>query len=126
MSGIDWRRVYAGQAMSGLISVANWSGTMSNEAMRDIAEKSVKQAELLLEALQKPSKPPARLATGVSVDELGLTIRSQHCLSIGNIETIEELVTCNKAFLLSIPNLGKKSLREIIDALAARGLKLHD
>lgn len=61
---------------------------------------------------------------GTSVDELLLTIRAQNCLKAEGIKTIEELCTKTRNYLRKLPNLGKVTLLEIIDALAERKLKL--
>ena len=58
------------------------------------------------------------------VDELELTVRSANCLKAENIHYIGDLVTRMESDLLRTPNLGKKSLNEIKDVLASRGLSL--
>jgi DNA-directed RNA polymerase subunit alpha len=58
------------------------------------------------------------------VDELELTVRSANCLKAENIYYIGDLVQRTETELLKTPNLGRKSLNEIKEALAARGLKL--
>lgn len=59
-----------------------------------------------------------------SVDELELTVRSANCLKAENIFFIGDLVLRTESELLKTPNLGKKSLTEIKDVLASRGLSL--
>ena len=58
------------------------------------------------------------------VDELELTVRSANCLKVEKIYYIGDLVTRKESDLLKTPNLGRKSLNEIKDVLAARGLSL--
>lgn len=58
------------------------------------------------------------------VDDLELTVRSANCLKAENIQFIGDLVTRSEADLLKTPNLGRKSLNEIKDVLAQRGLHL--
>ena len=58
------------------------------------------------------------------VDELELTIRSANCLKAERILYLGDLVQCTEVALLKTPNLGKKSLTEIKDVLASRGLSL--
>ena len=58
------------------------------------------------------------------IDDLKLTVRSTHCMGAKNIRYIGELVQCTELELLSTPNLGKRSLQEIEDALTAHGLSL--
>ena len=58
------------------------------------------------------------------VDELELTVRSANCLKAENIYYIGDLIQRTEMELLKTPNLGKKSLTEIKDVLALRGLSL--
>ncbi len=58
------------------------------------------------------------------VDDLELTVRSANCLKAENIYYIGDLIQCTENELLKTPNLGKKSLTEIKDILAMRGLSL--
>jgi len=58
------------------------------------------------------------------VDDLELTVRSANCLKAENIYYIGDLVQRTEVELLKTPNLGKKSLSEIKDVLASRGLSL--
>ncbi len=58
------------------------------------------------------------------VDDLELTVRSANCLKAENINFIGDLVQKSENELLKTPNLGKKSLTEIKDVLAARSLSL--
>jgi DNA-directed RNA polymerase subunit alpha len=59
-----------------------------------------------------------------SIDELELTVRSANCLKAESIYYIGDLVQRQEADLLKTPNLGKKSLTEIRDALRAHNLDL--
>jgi DNA-directed RNA polymerase subunit alpha len=58
------------------------------------------------------------------VDDLELTVRSANCLKAENIYLIGDLIQRTEVELLKTPNLGKKSLTEIKDVLATRGLSL--
>ena len=58
------------------------------------------------------------------VDDLELTVRSANCLKAENIYYIGDLIRRTEVELLKTPNLGKKSLTEIKDVLASRGLDL--
>lgn len=58
------------------------------------------------------------------VDDLELTVRSANCLKAENIFLIGDLVQRTEVELLKTPNLGKKSLTEIKDVLASKGLSL--
>jgi DNA-directed RNA polymerase subunit alpha len=88
-------------------------------------------AFVLLDATRagEPSQP-AEKAPAVDpillrpVDDLELTVRSANCLKAENIMLIGDLVQRTEVELLKTPNLGKKSLTEIKDVLAMRGLSL--
>lgn len=58
------------------------------------------------------------------VDDLELTVRSANCLKAESIFMIGDLIQRTEVELLKTPNLGKKSLTEIKDVLATRGLSL--
>lgn len=58
------------------------------------------------------------------VDDLELTVRSANCLKAEDIYYIGDLIQRSEVELLRTPNLGKKSLTEIKDVLATRGLSL--
>ena len=58
-----------------------------------------------------------------SIDELTLSVRAMNALRSEGIDTIGELVSKQESDLLKTPNLGRKSLQEIKDALLI--LNLH-
>jgi len=70
---------------------------------------------------ERPSIDPLLLRP---VDDLELTVRSANCLKAENILLIGDLIQRTEVELLKTPNLGKKSLTEIKDVLAQRGLSL--
>jgi DNA-directed RNA polymerase alpha subunit len=67
---------------------------------------------------------PVAPLKGTRVEELELSVRAENCLKAEGIYTIEELCTKPRNYLRKLPNLGKITLNEIIDALAERKLKL--
>jgi len=81
--------------------------------------KGTKEAEL--EAAEEVEVDPILLR---SIDDLELTVRSANCLKAESIYYIGDLIQRTEVELLKTPNLGKKSLTEIKDVLAARGLSL--
>ena len=58
------------------------------------------------------------------LDDLELTVRSANCLKAENIYYIGDLIQRTETELLKTPNLGRKSLNEIKEVLASRGLTL--
>ncbi|ALS34332.1 MULTISPECIES: DNA-directed RNA polymerase subunit alpha [Pseudoalteromonas] len=81
--------------------------------LRDVTEPEEKE--------EKPEFDPILLRP---VDDLELTVRSANCLKAEQIQYIGDLVQRTEVELLKTPNLGKKSLTEIKDVLASRGLSL--
>ena len=81
--------------------------------LRDVTEVEEKE--------EKPEFDPILLRP---VDDLELTVRSANCLKAEAIHYIGDLVQRTEVELLKTPNLGKKSLTEIKDVLASRGLNL--
>jgi DNA-directed RNA polymerase subunit alpha len=90
--------------MEQLSSFADLEGTMEEERAPDAPEVD---PELL--------RP---------VDDLELTVRSANCLKAESIYYIGDLIQRSETELLKTPNLGRKSLNEIKDVLASRGLSL--
>jgi DNA-directed RNA polymerase subunit alpha len=72
-------------------------------------------------ATEEPEVDPILLRP---VDDLELTVRSANCLKAEQIYYIGDLIQRTEVELLKTPNLGKKSLTEIKDVLASRGLSL--
>ena len=120
-----------------LVMVIETNGVISAEdAVRDSAKILVEQlavfAQLegsdLAAAFSQPSQrggaanfDPILLRP---VDELELTVRSANCLKAENIYYIGDLIQRTENELLKTPNLGRKSLNEIKEVLASRGLTL--
>jgi DNA-directed RNA polymerase subunit alpha len=61
----------------------------------------------------------------VLIEDLELGVRSYNCLKREGIQTVGDLVSKTEDELLNIPNFGKKSIDEVNDKLAARGLSLR-
>ena len=74
-----------------------------------------------VEAPKAPTIDPILLRP---VDDLELTVRSANCLKAENIYYIGDLIQRTENELLKTPNLGRKSLNEIKEVLASRGLTL--
>lgn len=79
------------------------------------------QEESQPKAMKEPEIDPILLRP---VDDLELTVRSANCLKAESIYYIGDLIQRTEVELLKTPNLGKKSLTEIKDVLASRGLSL--
>jgi DNA-directed RNA polymerase subunit alpha len=73
---------------------------------------------------EKPKLPQVDPTLLRPVDDLELTVRSANCLKAENIYFIGDLIQRTENELLKTPNLGRKSLNEIKEVLASRGLSL--
>jgi DNA-directed RNA polymerase subunit alpha len=75
-------------------------------------------------AIEQPKTPQVDPILLRPVDDLELTVRSANCLKAENIYYIGDLIQRSETELLKTPNLGRKSLNEIKEVLASRGLTL--
>ncbi len=102
------------------------------EAIRDAARILVDQLSVFaaLEGTEPAGGKEADTELDVDpvllrpVDDLELTVRSANCLKAENIYYIGDLIQRTENELLKTPNLGRKSLNEIKEVLATRGLTL--
>jgi DNA-directed RNA polymerase subunit alpha len=74
--------------------------------------------------VEQPKMPQVDPILLRPVDDLELTVRSANCLKAENIYYIGDLIQRTETELLKTPNLGRKSLNEIKEVLAGRGLTL--
>src|SRR5512138_1980785 len=100
------------------------------QAVRYAASVLVEQLSVFAD-LQGSESPAAERASPQvdpillrPVDDLELTVRSANCLKAENIYYIGDLIQRSETELLKTPNLGRKSLNEIKEVLASRGLSL--
>jgi DNA-directed RNA polymerase subunit alpha len=61
----------------------------------------------------------------MTIEELDLSVRAYNCLKRANINTVYELIQRNEEEMMKVRNLGKKSLEEVEQKLAALGLRLN-
>lgn len=115
-----------------LILEVETSGTVDPAtALRDAARILQDQLAVFIELSGVETTEPEYRERGEidpillrSIDDLELTVRSANCLKAESIYYIGDLIQRTEVELLKTPNLGKKSLTEIKDVLAARGLSL--
>jgi DNA-directed RNA polymerase subunit alpha len=100
------------------------------QAIRDAARILMGQLSVFADLEGAPNEVEVKSAPQVDpvllrpVDDLELTVRSANCLKAENIFYIGDLIQRTENELLKAPNLGRKSLNEIKDVLATRGLTL--
>jgi len=100
------------------------------EAVRYAARILVEQLSIFADLKGMPASIEEKKATQIDpvllrpVDDLELTVRSANCLKAENIYYIGDLIQRTETELLKTPKLGRKSLNEIKEVLASRGLTL--
>jgi DNA-directed RNA polymerase subunit alpha len=100
------------------------------EAVRYAARILVEQLTVFADLKGLPAQVEEKKASQIDpvllrpVDDLELTVRSANCLKAENIYYIGDLIQRSETELLKTPNLGRKSLNEIKEVLASRGLTL--
>lgn len=89
-----------------------------------ITTEAADKNEAVVEEAGASNPPPLDPILMRPVDDLELTVRSANCLKAENIYYIGDLIQRTENELLKTPNLGRKSLNEIKEVLAAHGLTL--
>jgi len=128
---VDSARVEQRTDLDKLIIDLETNGTIDpEEAIRRAATILQQQVAVFVD-LERENEPEAVIEEDEidpillrPVDDLELTVRSANCLKAENIYYIGDLIRRTEVELLKTPNLGKKSLTEIKDVLASRGLSL--
>ena len=129
---VDTARVEQRTDLDKLVMTIDTNGAISpEEAVKQAARVLVEQISVFasLEGAAQIFDAPAAGSDldpilSKSVDDLELTVRSANCLKAENILMIGDLVLKSENELLKTPNLGRKSLNEIKEVLASRGLTL--
>ena len=114
---------FATEAMKALVSRA--SGVMN---AYHLAGEAYIIAEQMVERRQKILHQWT-LADDVvqqGIEKLYLTVRAERGLKAEGITTLQQLQRCTRNMLLKTPNLGRKSVDEIIEQMASLGYKLRD
>ena len=84
-----------------------------------VASEMLNRRHLILEQMILGDMP------SMLVEELAMTVRTSNCLKEAKIFTIGQLQQWTAEELMRLPNLGRKSLKEVIEQLQQRGLKLR-
>lgn len=129
--GVESARVEQRTDLDKLVVDIETNGVIDpEEAIRYAARILVDQLSVFAELKGTPTEIEAPRSPQVDpillrpVDDLELTVRSANCLKAENIYYIGDLIQRSETELLKTPNLGRKSLNEIKDVLASKGLTL--
>lgn len=128
---VDNARVEQRTDLDKLILDIETNGTIDAEdAVRRAADILADQLSVFGDFTRRETSQAKPAAAGFDpillrpIDDLELTVRSANCLKAESIYYIGDLVQRTEVELLKTPNLGKKSLTEIKEVLASRGLSL--
>ena len=72
------------------------------------------------------SEDPSVKILETSIDDLDFSVRAYNCLKRANILTLKDLVDKSENEMMKIRNLGKKSLKEVMDKVKDMGLSFRD
>ena len=85
----------------------------------DLSEAVASKATVV----DKPESPRAKVLE-LTIEELDLSVRSFNCLKRANINNVEDLISRTGEDMMKVRNMGRKSLEEVQNKLAAMGLSL--
>lgn len=72
------------------------------------------------------TEDPKTKALETSIEDLDFSVRAYNCLKRAGIHTLQDLVNRSESDMMKIRNLGKKSLKEVLDKIKDMGLTLQD
>ena len=75
--------------------------------------------------IEKTEDPKVK-ALETTIEELDFSVRAYNCLKRANIHTLQDLVNMSENDMMKIRNLGKKSLKEVLDKVRDLGLILRN
>ena len=75
--------------------------------------------------IEKTEDPKVK-ALETTIEDLDFSVRAYNCLKRAGIHTLQDLVNKSENDMMKIRNLGKKSLKEVLDKVRELGLILRD
>ena len=76
--------------------------------------------------MSSKTEDPNQKILETSIDDLDLSVRAYNCLKRAGILTLRDLTDKSENEMMKIRNLGKKSLKEVIDKVKSMGLTFRD
>ena len=86
--------------------------------LNSISDVSGMMAEKKVDTITKTLETP--------IEEIEFSVRAYNCLKRAGIHTVQDLISKKEVEVTKIRNLGKKSLKEVIDKVKELGLKFND
>ena len=75
--------------------------------------------------IEKTEDPKVK-ALETTIEDLDFSVRAYNCLKRANIHTLQDLVNMSENDMMKIRNLGKKSLKEVLDKVRDLGIVLRN
>ena len=91
----------------------------------DILTKLNEIADVTGIMAEKEEDPKVK-ALETSIDDMEFSVRAYNCLKRSGINTMQDLVNRKESDMMKIRNLGKKSLKEVLDKVKAMGLSFKN
>ena len=102
-------------ALAGKILIEHFSIVADLNAISDVAGlMSEKKVDTITKTLETP------------IEEIEFSVRAYNCLKRAGIHTVQDLINKKEVEVTKIRNLGKKSLKEVLDKVEEMGLKFHE
>lgn len=98
---------------------------IENEMLRTKINEMGSNADEILDVEREKNEILATPIIPIACDH-NMTVRSLNCIKAAEIRTVGDLISYSKRDLLRLRNMGKKSLREIIEFVESLGLELAD
>lgn len=76
--------------------------------------------------MTEQDEDPKVKALETSIDDMEFSVRAYNCLKRSGINTMQDLVNRKESDMMKIRNLGKKSLKEVLDKVKEMGLSFRD
>ena len=78
------------------------------------------------EMMVEKTEDPKAKALETPIEDLDFSVRAYNCLKRDGIHTLQDLVNKSESEMMKIRNLGKKSLKQVLDKIRELGLVLRD
>ena len=86
--------------------------------LNSISDFSGMMAEKKIDTITKTLETP--------IEEIEFSVRAYNCLKRAGVHTVQDLISMKEVEVTKIRNLGKKSLKEVIDKVKELGLEFHE
>lgn len=123
VGGIDTVEKLTGQSPEELLKIPNIDRKNVTEIVRKLKKRCLR--------LRSDYQGPAKIGTSEAgndrrgIEVLGLSVRGLNCLRMAGVDTVGKLAQQSENQLLKIPNMGRKTVGEVVEAFERRGIQLE-